>query len=107
MRNHVYATLWKVTGLIACGLLIATIILAYQARHLPQSRINAVLTGHNPTMYLRAEPSGNSKIVTILERGSDVHVIDTITNQNTIWVKVDTGYFTGWLPEANIVFEGE
>ena len=77
MHNKTYATLWKITGLVAVGLLIGTFILAYQAWSVPQTDLIAKVTSPNPTVYLRAEPSSSSKIVTILERGSTVTVIDT------------------------------
>jgi uncharacterized protein YgiM (DUF1202 family) len=105
MQNKVYATLWRITTLVACGLLVATFILAYQARGQPQADLIARVTSPNPTVYLRAEPSSSSRIVTILERGSTVKVIDTITDQNIRWLKVEAGRFSGWLLEANIVFE--
>ena len=107
MTNNTYATPWKITGLAAIGLLIATLILAYQAHNLPQAGLNGKLTSPNPTIYLRAEPSGSSKIVTILERGSQVSVIDTQTNQDINWMKIETGRFTGWVPQANIAFESQ
>ncbi len=105
MQHKVYATLWKITGLVAIGLLVATVILAYQARNQPQAELIAMVTSPNPTVYLRAEPSSSSQIVTILERGSTVNVIDTIAEQDIRWLKVEAGRFSGWLPEANIVFE--
>jgi len=105
MPNKVYATLWKITALVACGLLVATVILAYQARSQPQADLIARVTSPNPTVYLRAEPSSSSTIVTILERGSTVNVVDTNIDQNIRWLKVEAGRFSGWLPEANIVFE--
>lgn len=107
MTNNTYATLWKITGLAAIGLLIVTLILANQARNLPQVGLNGTLTSPNTTIYLREEPYGSSKIVTILERGSEVSVIDTQTNQDINWMKIETGRFTGWVPEANIVFESQ
>ena len=105
MQNKTYATLWKITGLVAIGLLIVTFILAYQGWSQPQSDFIARITSPNPTVYLRAEPSANSKIVTILESGSLVSIIDSVTNQNIRWVKIDSGHFTGWISETNIVFE--
>lgn len=107
MKNSRNATLWKITGLIAIGLLIATLILAYQANNLPIKSITGKLTSPNPTVYLRAEPSGSSEIVTILERGSIVQIINTDQNQNIQWIKIDTGHFTGWIPETNIVIESK
>jgi len=105
MQNKVYPTLWRITGLVAIGLLVATLILAYQARSQPQPDLIARVTSPNPTVYLRAEPSTSSQIVTILERGSTVNVIDTLTDQNIRWLKVEAGRFSGWLPETNIAFE--
>ena len=102
-----YKTLWKIAGLAAVGLFIVTFILAYQARRLPKPGLSGKLTSSNPTIYLRAEPSGSSKIVTILERGSTVNVIDTVTNQNIRWMKIETGRFTGWVPEKNIIFDSQ
>lgn len=106
-RSKTYTTLWKITGLVAAGLFIATIILAYQAHHMPQTGIYAKLTSPNPTIYLREEPASTGKILTILERGSTVYVIDIVTNQEVRWMKVESGHFTGWVPATNIVFEGQ
>lgn len=105
MSKNFYNTLWRITALVAVGLLIATFILVYQAVNLPQTGLQGKLTGSNPTIYLRAEPSGSGKIVTILERGTTVNVIDTSSNQNIIWIHIKAGSFTGWVPQANIIFE--
>lgn len=107
MQSKIYATLWRITGLVAIGLLIATLALAYHALRQPETVLTGVLSGHNPTIYLRSEPSGNSQIVTILERGGTVVIADTITNQDILWLKIKTGQFTGWIPETNITFEGQ
>lgn len=107
MGNKIHAILWKITGLVAIGLLIATFFLAYQALSLPETGVSAKLSGANPTIYLRSEPSGSSQIVTILERGSSVLVIDTVTSQNIIWMKIKTGQYTGWVLESNLVLESQ
>ena len=107
MQNKTYAALWKITGLAAVGLLIATFVLLYQAWNQPEADQIARVTGPNPTVYLRSEPSGTSKIVSILERGSTVHVMDSVIDQDARWLKVESGNFTGWVPEANIVFESQ
>jgi SH3-like domain-containing protein len=107
MPNKTYATLWKITGLAAVGLLIATLILAYQAWSQPQADLIARVTGPNPTVYLRAEPYGTSQIVTILERGSTVQVLDSVIDQDVRWLKIESGNFSGWIAEANIVFESQ
>lgn len=107
MKNQIHAILWKITGLVAIGLLIATSFLAYKAHSLPETGILAKLSGANQTIYLRAEPSGSSQIVTILERGSRILVIDMGTSQNIRWFKIKTGQFSGWIPESNVVFESQ
>lgn len=107
MHKKTYATLWKITGLAAIGLLVATMLLAYQAGRQPGTELIARITSASPTIYLRAEPSANSKIVTILERGSTVSVLDSVINQDTRWMKIDSGHFTGWIAEVNIVFESQ
>jgi hypothetical protein len=107
MQKKTYAILWKFTGLVAFWLLIATFILAYKANNLPDTGLYGALTSSNPTIYLRAEPSGNSKIVTILERGMRVYIIDAVADQSVRWMKIETGHFSGWIPEANLVFENE
>jgi uncharacterized protein YgiM (DUF1202 family) len=105
MQNKVYATLWKITAVVAAGLLIATFVLTYQVRSQPQADVIVRVTSPNPTVYIHAEPSSTSKIVTILERGSTVTVIDTMIDQDIRWMKIEAGRFTGWIPERNIVFE--
>jgi len=107
MQNKTVANLWIITGIVALGLLIATFILAYKASNLPDTGLYGTLSSSNPTIYLRAEPSGNSKIVTILERGMRVYVIDAVADQSVRWMKIESGHFSGWIPEANIVFENE
>lgn len=104
MNKKLYATLWTLTGLVAIGLLIVTVILAYRNWNQPQIEFGATLTSPNPTVYLRTEPAGSSTIVTILERGSMVHVLDVATYQNVRWMKIKAGKFTGWVPGANINF---
>lgn len=107
MHNQPYSTLWKITLLVAIGLLIATFILAFQVLRMPQTVFIAHLIGPNPTIYLRAEPSAGSNIVTILERGSTVYVMDTVTSQDIRWMKIEFGQFIGWIPEANLSFENQ
>lgn len=107
MPDKFYAVMWKITLLGAAGLCVATLILAYQARSLTDTGLDATLTGSTPTVSIWEQPSSGSKILTLLERGSRVNVVDAATVQDTTWVKIDSGRSSGWVPIANVVFEGQ
>ena len=105
MRKQHYSILWMITGLVAIGLIIATIVVVYQEFTLPQVVYKAKLTSPNASIYLRAEPSANSSIVTILKRESKVYVIDTVTRQDGRWMKIEFRHYSGWVPDNYLVFE--
>jgi uncharacterized protein YgiM (DUF1202 family) len=107
MHNQPYSTLWKITLLVAIGLLIATFILVYQVLRMPQTVFQANVISPNPTIYLRAEPSAGSNIVTVLERGSMVYVMDTVMSQDIRWMKIEFGHFSGWIPDTYLSFESQ
>lgn len=99
-----YRRLWGITGIAVIGLLVATLFLAYRAFNMPVTGLEGSITGLNPTIYLREEPTGRGKIVTILERGHSVVVIDVTMSDGASWLKVDSGRFSGWVPATNVAF---
>lgn len=85
-------------------LLLGTIALAIKSRSLDYD-VGAYVDGPLSSIYLRAEPNSNSKIVTIIQRGAPVIIKNSRVVEDSNWYLVQTENETGWLPAENINLE--
>lgn len=96
------AILWKITGLVAAGLLLVTIALAFKARAYAGVEVTAYIAGPSPSVYLREKPSDQGKIITILKRGVVVSIGNSSEQDHQKWYFIEVDEHSGWVPEPNI-----
>jgi len=104
MSNIKIALLWKLTALVAVILALATFALALKS----QAGVDDVavyIDGPRRTVYLRTQPSYESRIVTILQRGTPALIKNTRAVGETDWYLITTENENGWLPAENISLE--
>ena len=97
--------IWLLTGFVAIGLLLATIALAIKAKKSDNVEIAGYVVGSGHSIYLRAQPSNESRIVTILERDRVVRITNTRTLDEQTWYYVTSETEKGWILAENISFD--
>jgi hypothetical protein len=100
-----FSIVWKITGLIALVLLLATFSLAVKSRAYDDSAIVGYVTAPGSSAYLRSQPSEESRIVTILERDTVLWIKNSITKDSQTWYHVETDADSGWIPSENVSLE--
>jgi len=105
MSRKTIHTLWLIAGAAAVILFALTVNLSQEARAKEDAGYLAYVVGLNSVIYLRQEPDPTSHIVTILELGQQVFVIDISEDLAISWAQVRTDSYEGWLPAARISAE--
>ncbi len=105
MSRKTIRTLWLITGVAAVILFAVTVYLSREARAKEDAGYLAYIAGLNSVIYLRQEPNPTSHIVTILELGQQVFVIDISEDLAIPWAQVRTDNYEGWLPVERISTE--
>lgn len=102
MSRKTIRSLWTIAGLFAVLLLAGTVYLSREARAKEEAGYSAHIVGLNSVIYLRQDPIPTSHIVTILELGQQVFVIDMSDGSSIPWAKVRAGDYEGWIPAERI-----
>jgi hypothetical protein len=102
MAPKTLRTLWILTGLVALALLAATIALGIQARVVQELRVPARITSARTPVYLRDYPSATQRILTLLDPGTRVIVVDAAARAGRNWYQVEVDERIGWVPAANV-----
>ena len=102
MSPRTLRTLWILTGLVALALLVATIALGIQAQTVQELRVPAQITSARTPVYLRDYPSATQRILTLLEPGTQVIVVDAAARDGRNWYQVEVDDRLGWVPAANV-----
>lgn len=63
------------------------------------------LTGRSFLVNLYDQPAATARIIAGQERGAAVTVLDSATDNGTMWYQVDAPTGQGWVPEENITTE--
>ncbi|MFN2189452.1 MAG: SH3 domain-containing protein [Candidatus Promineifilaceae bacterium] len=95
-------SLWIITGAAALLMLAATLYLSHVERQQEEAGYAVEITGRNSVIYLREQPDPNSRIVTILELGQQVFVIDFNDEGVIPWAKVRSEDLEGWIPAERV-----
>ena len=106
MSKRMMRVLWILTGAAALLLLAATIHLSRQEQIREETGYAAIIEGQNSVIYLRERPDPTSHIVTILDLGQQVFVIDVDEEGVIPWAKVRAGELEGWLPAERVGIGG-
>lgn len=102
MSSKAISILWKLTGLVAVGLLLATISLVLRYREYANVEVKAYTSGPVASIYLREKPSDQSKIVTVIPRGTPVTIIGSFSQEDQTWYQVKSGDHAGWMAANHI-----
>jgi hypothetical protein len=102
MSQRTLSILWKLTGLVAFVLLLTTVGLAMKAGASDDIALTGYVAGSGSSVYLRAQPSVESRIITILERDTAVSITNTRSRDNQTWYYVKVETEAGWIPAENI-----
>ena len=102
MSPKTLTLLWIVTALAALSLLAATISLAARANAAGDARAEAVILSQGESVYLRASPGASQRILTVLEPGTPVTVLNEEMQNGRIWYFVETQTLAGWVPGGNV-----
>ena len=101
MSSKLRTILWSLTGLLALFLLLATVGLIIKAQSVEDIGLVVYVTGSRGSAYLRAQPSKESKVVTVLRKGDPVMVKNARTVDDDDWYYVQTDHKAGWLLAEN------
>jgi uncharacterized protein YgiM (DUF1202 family) len=102
MTHKSLRTLWILTGLVALVLLVATVALVFQAQAVQELRVPARITSASTPVYLRDYPSATQRILTLLNPGTQVIVVDAAARDGRNWYQVEVDEQIGWVPAANV-----
>lgn len=105
MSHNTYRIYWIITGICSLILLGATIVLALRTRTISSVGVTGYITTSDQSPYLRSTPSSNSHILTILESGNQVSVIDSLDRNNSTWLEIQTDEYTGWIQAEYVSHE--
>ncbi|MGD2078855.1 MAG: SH3 domain-containing protein [Chloroflexota bacterium] len=97
--------LWRLAGLVALILLMATTFLFVRADRLQDKGILAYVTSSQAAPFLRDKPSRSGAVLMVLELGSPVRISDSATTMNQDWYYVDAGDKSGWLLASLVSLE--
>ena len=98
LSDRVLTALWLVTGAAALLLLAATIALSIRAGDVGELPSTAIVVDSNSPVFLRASPKTSSRIITVLESGT----ILTVLEKGADWHNVETSEVNGWV-QADLV----
>jgi len=96
MSKRLLRYLWILTGLVALVLAAATLSLIVRARAQVSHGVTAQLAGSS-LFHLREQPVFSSRIIAILERGTTVTVVNSVTENDQTWYRVQAGEESGWI----------
>jgi hypothetical protein len=105
MSKKTIRLLWLITGAAAVVLFAATVYLSREAEAKEDAGYSAFVAGLNSVIYLRQAPDPTSHIVTILEYGQQVFVLEIPEDQANPWARVRTDIHEGWLPAERMSAE--
>jgi SH3-like domain-containing protein len=94
--------LWWITALVTISLIVVTIGLVsvfLSQRDLGQV---AYIKADVASVSIRSNPNATSRVVSILEGGTQVYIVQNIESRGTLWAQVRRGETVGWLPYANL-----
>jgi uncharacterized protein YgiM (DUF1202 family) len=94
--------IWRITAAVAVVLLILTLILVFKTSSASTASFTGYVNDRIPTVYLRSQPTHNSRTVAILNSGSEVLVDRSTTRQETTWYHITSSSGSGWIPETNL-----
>ena len=97
--------LWIFTGLFALLLFALTLVLAVQTIQHGASRVSAEIAGANSRVFLREKPAGYGTVVTVVQGGTEVTVLESEQVEKTFWYRVQIDKYSGWVPRAALIFE--
>jgi uncharacterized protein YgiM (DUF1202 family) len=101
-QRALYTSLWRITAFVAAVLLVITIALAVKTGQTNARGFYASTESVNPTVTLREKSNWSSRIVAILESGTQVFVDDQTTVGATEWFHVNAENVSGWVSSRYI-----
>lgn len=93
---------WILTAAVAFALGLMTVLLAIRTLEAAQMGSQAYVTGSNLRVYLRDEPKGSGRVVSVLSRDQEVRLLETEEHDGRLWARVRVGAKTGWLLTSNL-----
>ncbi|MBN2555666.1 MAG: SH3 domain-containing protein [Anaerolineales bacterium] len=105
MNIWVKRFLWTLTAMAAILMLILTVRLAGEAVGLNAPTIPARLTGSSMYVQIRDEPALSASISTLLERYTEVMIINAQHDGRTQWYQIAFDEGDGWVVSSNLIIQ--
>ena len=97
--------LWALTAMAAILLLMLTVRLTGEAVALKAPTIPARLTGTSMFIQIRDEPALTASISIMLERYSEVMIINAQHDGRTQWYQIACDEGEGWVVSSNLIIQ--
>jgi len=94
--------LWWITAFASAGLIVVTIGLVSVFVSQKDLGEIAYIKSSTASVSIHSNPNATSRVVSILEGGTQVHIVQNIENRGILWAQVRRGETVGWLPYANL-----
>lgn len=104
LRKHL-TIIWIFTGFVALLLLVTTLRLSAQAGSVQEEGIRGTISGSPGAIYLRDSPDTAGAVITILELGDAVQILQSKNEQGVAWHFVETDLVSGWIPAERVALE--
>lgn len=103
VSERTLSRLWAITALAIIVLIVSTAALAFEARRVSaRASIEAIIVSRGPSVYLREDPDGTSKIVATLHKGDEVSVVDSLEWNGVLWYEVQTSNIRGYISASQV-----
>lgn len=97
-QSRVINILWVITGFVMILLLVFTVRLAIKTNQVGAAGFYTSIDSTSPTVSIREEPSWVGRVVAILDNGTQIFVDDETEVGVTVWLHINSGDFSGWVP---------
>jgi hypothetical protein len=101
-KKHTLRLLWWITAVATALLIVVTIGMVSVFVSQKDLGEVAYIKSSAASVSIHSNPNATSRVVSILEGGTQVYIEQNIESRGMLWAQVRRGDTVGWLPYANL-----
>lgn len=97
-KTLILRLLWRITALVTTILIVVTVgLVSIYASQEDLGQVAYVKSG-TTSVSIRSNPNATSRVVSVLEGGTQVYIEQIIESRSVLWAQVNENDTIGWLP---------